>query len=154
MADEAKLETPGARLKWARERHGKFEKPTDAARAHGWTVSTYLGHENGDRPLTAKAARRYAQVYKVPWPWLLDGGPLPEKTAPDRPGWLGDLLISYARNDDGMSAVLKNLDPTLQARFLMDQVYDPTSMPKGSEEEQAVFTLVRHLMMKKSAQKG
>lgn len=37
------------RLAWARRHHGAHRTATDAARAFGWPVSTYLGHENGDR---------------------------------------------------------------------------------------------------------
>lgn len=66
------LETPGKRLQWARKRHGKYDNPTDAARAFGWTVSTYLGHENGDRNPSRDAAKKYAKAYRVRWEWLLD----------------------------------------------------------------------------------
>lgn len=67
------LPTPGQRLKWAREQHGSYRTPTDAAKAFGWTVSTYLGHENGDRNPSRNAAKRYARAYRVRWEWLLDG---------------------------------------------------------------------------------
>src|SRR6202035_28652 len=65
--------TPAERLKWARERHGKHATATDAARAYGWPVSTYLGHENADRNPSRAAAKRYAKVYRVRWEWLLEG---------------------------------------------------------------------------------
>ena len=80
------LESPAERLKWARKNRSSFEKATDAAEAFGWTVSTYLGHENGDRIPSRKAAIKYATAYKVPWAWILEGGPLPgsrqQKTGP------------------------------------------------------------------------
>lgn len=66
------LDTPAKRLKWAREHHGQYAKATDAAKAFGWTVSTYLGHENGDRNPSRTAAKRYARAYRVRWEWLLD----------------------------------------------------------------------------------
>lgn len=66
------LDTPAQRLVWARKKHGKYANPTDAARAYGWTVSTYLGHENGDRNPSREAAKRYAKMYGVRWEWLLD----------------------------------------------------------------------------------
>lgn len=66
------LETPAQRLIWARKKHGAYNNPTDAARAFGWTVSTYLGHENGDRNPSRDAAKRYAKAYRVRWEWLLD----------------------------------------------------------------------------------
>lgn len=69
----AMSDSPARRLKLARERHGAYKTPTDAARAFGWKVSTYLGHENGDRNPSRAAAKRYARAYKVRWEWLLDG---------------------------------------------------------------------------------
>jgi phage repressor protein C with HTH and peptisase S24 domain len=61
------------RLQWARKNHGKYKSPTDAARAFGWTVSTYLGHENGDRNPSRNTAKKYAKAYRVRWEWLLEG---------------------------------------------------------------------------------
>jgi transcriptional regulator with XRE-family HTH domain len=74
------LDSPSKRLRWAREQHGKYETPTEAARAFGWPVSTYLGHENGDRNPSRAAAIRYSRAYGVRWEWLLenDGAPLPK----------------------------------------------------------------------------
>jgi transcriptional regulator with XRE-family HTH domain len=67
------LDSPDARLRWARQQHGQYPTPTDAAKAFGWTVSTYLGHENGDRNPSRDAAKRYARAYRVRWEWLLEG---------------------------------------------------------------------------------
>lgn len=61
------------RLRQARER-ASYVRASDAARAFGWPVSTYLGHENGSRGLTKDAAERYARAFKVTWQWLLGGG--------------------------------------------------------------------------------
>lgn len=69
------LDTPGKRLRWARQRDKRFDKATEAAKAFGWTVSTYLGHENGDRIPSRNAAKKYAAAYKVRWDWILEGGP-------------------------------------------------------------------------------
>lgn len=66
------LDSPAERLRWARQNHSHYKTPTDTARAFGWTVSTYLGHENGDRNPSRAAAKRYARAYKVRWEWLLD----------------------------------------------------------------------------------
>jgi transcriptional regulator with XRE-family HTH domain len=76
------LDSPAERLRWAREQHGKYSTPTEAARAFGWTVSTYLGHENGDRSPSRDAARRYARAYRVRWEWLLDNEGQPINGAP------------------------------------------------------------------------
>lgn len=66
------LSTPAQRLQWARKNHGAYGNATEAARAFGWPVSTYLGHENGDRNPSRAAAKKYAKVYRVRWEWLLD----------------------------------------------------------------------------------
>jgi SOS-response transcriptional repressor LexA len=75
-------DTPAKRLKWAREQKSSYETATAAAKAFGWTVPTYLGHENGDRVPSRKAAIKYGAAYKVPWAWILEGGPLPGSRAP------------------------------------------------------------------------
>lgn len=66
------MDTPGRRLRWARENAG-FATATDAARAFDWPISTYLGHENGDRLPSRAKAKRYAQAFKVRWEWILEG---------------------------------------------------------------------------------
>lgn len=69
------MDTVAKRLQWARERHGKFVGrggPTEAAREFGWPVSTYLGHENGDRTPSRPTAKKYAAAYRVRWEWLLE----------------------------------------------------------------------------------
>lgn len=71
------LDSPAERLRWARAKHGQYSNPTDAARAFGWTVSTYLGHENADRNPSRDAAKRYARAYGVRWEWLLEGDGVP-----------------------------------------------------------------------------
>ena len=66
------MQTPGDRLRWARDNAG-FETATDAARAFDWPVSTYLGHENGDRIPSRAKAKRYGVAFKVRWEWILEG---------------------------------------------------------------------------------
>jgi phage repressor protein C with HTH and peptisase S24 domain len=67
------MDSPAKRLQWAREHRTKFKTPTEAARSYGWKVSTYLGHENGDRNPSREAAKRYARAYRVRWEWILEG---------------------------------------------------------------------------------
>jgi len=55
-------ETPGDRLKRLRTKRG-FETAKDAAEAFGWNEVTYRSHENGTRPITLAAARKYALAY-------------------------------------------------------------------------------------------
>ena len=65
---------------------------TAAARAQGWPVSTYLGHENGDRaPSRRLAAKRYAKAFHVRWDWLLEGESAPSFAATMAPvlGYVG-----------------------------------------------------------------
>lgn len=71
------LDSTAKRLRWARERDGRYKTATDAARAFGWPVSTYLGHENGDRSPSRLKAKQYAKAYRVRWEWLLEGDGAP-----------------------------------------------------------------------------
>jgi len=64
---------PKDRLKVARHAAG-FERPTDAARAHKEiNQNTLISHENGNRPLSKKAAATYAELFGVDAGWLLYG---------------------------------------------------------------------------------
>lgn len=72
-----RMTDPAERLRIARLRAG-FETAKEAAEALGFPVSTYLGHENGSRGISAKKAEIYARKYKVREQWLLYGvGPGP-----------------------------------------------------------------------------
>jgi phage repressor protein C with HTH and peptisase S24 domain len=71
------MDSPAQRLRWARSR-ARYGSASDAARAYGWKVSTYLGHENGDRNPSREAAKRYAKAFKVRWEWLLEGEGRPD----------------------------------------------------------------------------
>jgi len=121
------LDTPAKRLRWARKFKSKYLTGTEAARAFGWPVPTYLGHENGDRKPSVRAAKKYAAAYKVPWVWILDGStPAPSPAA--------DVFISYSSEP-----------PQALIDLLMNKIYDPSCMPEGSAEQKAIWTLVRHL---------
>jgi hypothetical protein len=67
-----RLDDPDERLKWARERAG-LKDATAAANKFGWNENTYRSHENGNRPISKKAAAKYAKMLKVPVGWLLFG---------------------------------------------------------------------------------
>ncbi len=90
------LDTPHARLAWARER--KYDTPLDAARALGVPEATYYGHENGNRGLT-RAARRYADFFGVNLEWLLYGRGTWNKGVSDNPlaGLEGEMLSDALR---------------------------------------------------------
>jgi transcriptional regulator with XRE-family HTH domain len=80
------MDTIAKRLKWAREQKlGKDSVPSEVARDHRWTVSTYLGHENGDRNPSRASAKKYARTYGVRWEWLLEGEGQPSTKGIRRP---------------------------------------------------------------------
>lgn len=56
--------TPAMRLRQLRIQNN-FATATDAARHHGWHITTYRSHENGNRGIPIEAARRYAKAYGV-----------------------------------------------------------------------------------------
>jgi SOS-response transcriptional repressor LexA len=66
------MREPYERLRQIRRIRG-FEKQAEAPEAFGWSKNTYKSHENGTRPLSAKAAKRYAAAFRVPVGWLLSG---------------------------------------------------------------------------------
>lgn len=50
-----------------------YPGPTAASRAFGWPKETLTQHENGTRPLSRKAAEKYAAAFGVGAGWLLYG---------------------------------------------------------------------------------
>ncbi|WP_128292035.1 MULTISPECIES: LexA family transcriptional regulator [Afifella] len=66
------------RLRQARQDAG-YATGSDAARAFGWAISTYLGHENGDRGFSSATAERYARAFRVSAAWLLTGEMAPAR---------------------------------------------------------------------------
>jgi DNA-binding XRE family transcriptional regulator len=131
MDDPLKADTPGKRIKWLRQKAG-YKTGTAAAQAFGWKLSTYLGHENGDRKPSLQAAKKYGAAFRAPWVWITDGGELPPPGPPK-------VFVSYRRDDPASKELID---------LLMDRIYDPADMPKGSPEDEAVFTLVRYLRKK------
>jgi phage repressor protein C with HTH and peptisase S24 domain len=73
------LDSPGKRLRWARERTGADQ--ADFARAVGMKPVTYRAYEN-DQNGYAKHASALAKRLNVPTDWLLEGGPAPQGDAP------------------------------------------------------------------------
>lgn len=73
-------ETKADRLRRARIAAG-YGTASSAARAGGWKVPTYQGHENGWRDFDEIAAEAYAQAYKVDPAWLLFGRGKPPRIA-------------------------------------------------------------------------
>lgn len=65
------MSTPHERLKEARVSSG-YDSASDAARAMGVGVSTYINHENGQAGIT-RQAQRYARFFRVSLDWLLTG---------------------------------------------------------------------------------
>lgn len=60
------------RLQEAREK-AKYDSPTEAARAFGWTEVTYRAHENGTRNFPKEAAQKYAKAFRTSAEWLMFG---------------------------------------------------------------------------------
>jgi len=65
------------RLEQARKERG-FETAKDAARRFGWTYETYIQHEQGIRGIS-RAAKKYADAFRVSEAWLLTGEGDPQK---------------------------------------------------------------------------
>ncbi|MBY6239838.1 XRE family transcriptional regulator [Methylosinus sp. Sm6] len=65
------MTTESDRLREARLAVG-YRTASDAARAMGVGVSTYINHENGNAGL-ARSAKRYSRFFRVSLDWLLHG---------------------------------------------------------------------------------
>lgn len=50
-----------------------WSSASSAARAHGWGVSTYIAHENGQNDYHDEQAQAYAKAFKTEAEWLLWG---------------------------------------------------------------------------------
>lgn len=66
------MDTPGKRLRAARERAGHLTAKA-AADALGIKDAGYRHHENGTRDFDYRTAQTYAKVFKTTPEWLLDG---------------------------------------------------------------------------------
>lgn len=84
--DHMTLETPGERLRWARQRAG-FKTAKDAARAARIGEVSFRAYENSQHGFS-KHATKFAKAFGVPVDWLLDGGPMPEGDS-SKPGEIG-----------------------------------------------------------------
>lgn len=120
------MRTSAERLQWARKRAG-YETATEAARAFGWTVSTYLGHENGDRNPSRAASKRYGTAFKVRWEWLLEGEGQPSLRGLKAP------VLGYV----GAGANITPIDD-----FPQGEALDEVDLPHGAPVE-AVAVIAR-----------
>lgn len=66
---EAKAEAPKKHDRLIEVRSLRYESASEAARAIGVPVATYVSHENGHRGL-GRSAKRYARFFRVSLDWL------------------------------------------------------------------------------------
>ena len=100
LCENSHMTTLGSRLREAREAAG-FKSARAAAIRHGWKVSTYSAHENGQNEYGPDEAKSYSKAFKTKASWLLtnEGEPPARKHAPQpdiEPEFLGDF-----GSDDG-----------------------------------------------------
>lgn len=67
-----RMRTYGERLRFVRKR-ADYDTASDAARAYGWKISTYVSHENGIRVPKRNTSATYARAFRVSAAWLLTG---------------------------------------------------------------------------------
>jgi len=79
-----------------------FSSARSAALAHGWGVSTYTAHENGQNGYGPETAATYAKAFKTSAEWLMFG------TEP--PSW----------DDIGIDAQLRKLPKDLSERLVAE----------------------------------
>jgi phage repressor protein C with HTH and peptisase S24 domain len=81
-------ETPGDRLRAARERAGHASARA-AALDRGWPESTYRAHEAGTRNFGEEDAHKYARAFRVHPLWLLHGLTTNQKPTVEVVGYVG-----------------------------------------------------------------
>ncbi|NTG86165.1 peptidase S24 [Agrobacterium rhizogenes] len=86
------MELPKDRLKRARASAG-FESPTDAANAFPRDINknTLISHENGNRPISRKAAEKYGELFGVKAGWILFGDS--DEASPSQPA-ISDVTLN------------------------------------------------------------
>jgi len=67
-----RMATPGERLRRARIDAG-YRSASSAAKLHGWTISTFIAHENGQNHFDAAQAEIYAKAFKTQAEFLMFG---------------------------------------------------------------------------------
>lgn len=109
------MDTPSDRLRHARIAAG-FGRAVDAATQFGWHKSTYYGHENGSRGISAKSAVVYGEAYGVTANWLLYGERL-QKVAnnpfPDTMPWRDQAADDSISGDEGQFVMVPQITPKL-----------------------------------------
>jgi phage repressor protein C with HTH and peptisase S24 domain len=140
---EEQLDTPGARLRWARIKAG-FEHATDFAAKLKVNAVTYSAHENGTNGFLSKHGAAYAKALGISVDWLHNGGPLPndegeairtKQNVDEIASNLGVVMvrevdISYAMGDGSIVAEYPDIGMMpFQDHFLrMLRVRDPNSV--------------------------
>src|SRR3546814_6465020 len=76
--DSNDLDSPGKRLKWAREKAG-FQQAGDFAKRVGVHPTTYRAYEN-DQSGFAKKVHEFAERLGVTGAWLMRGGDIDRKS--------------------------------------------------------------------------
>lgn len=100
------------RLRRARIDAG-YTSVSEAADAHGWTYSTYAGHENGHRSPKPHDLAKYARAFGVDEAWLLRGKSGPRQVPQhDAPG-LADTVEKYIAPTDRLRLDLLRLAQTI-----------------------------------------
>src|SRR3546814_1062917 len=81
--DSNELDSPGKRLKWAREKAG-FQQAGDFAKRVGVHPTTYRAYEN-DQNGFAKKVHEFAERLGVTGAWLMRGGDIEPRPVEDMP---------------------------------------------------------------------
>ncbi len=100
------LDSPGARLRWAREQAG-FPTASDFAKRYGINPTSYRAYEN-DQNGFAKQALDFGDKLGVPGRWLLNGGDLDHSSSDPATG------LSHIAKEMGLALV-----PELQLGYSM-----------------------------------
>ncbi len=105
------------RLAQARKNAG-YATAISATTRNNWNYSTYSQHERGQRGITRKAAKKYAEAYNVSAGWLLTGeaGLAGELTGGSDEALMAKVIIGVERAGTQEGA---KLTPEAKARIII-----------------------------------
>ena len=126
------MKTDYERLADARASAG-YVSASDAARAMGVRVETYVHHENGTRGLS-RVAERYARFFRISLEWLLTGkGDMrPKRQFPALKliGQVGAGPTAHRLDDEAFAEAIDSVDlPSADTTFVL-QVVGDSALPR------------------------
>lgn len=140
------MKSSNERLRLARQKF--FPSARAAALRHGWKVSTYASHENGQTPVPTEAAKEYARAFKVTAAWILtneDPRREPGKSSITIAGKVGAGAQVIIEDDHGKGSGIGEVDlPTVDDNLMCVRVEGDSQRPRYFHGELVFYKAEHH----------